>query len=71
MTDSFQIADTITQAQMRSGYSMVIFIGHATQSSSRTIPYAELYRGRSSVMETPAEYLQRAAEDEKLRKVKR
>jgi len=57
--------ETLTKAQVRSRYS-VIFLGDSrTQSNSRVIPYAEVYRGRSSIMETPAEHIQKAAEEDK------
>jgi hypothetical protein len=56
---------TLTEAQSRGGYS-VVFVGDSrNQSNSRTIPYAEVYRERSSVMETPAEHIQKAAEEDK------
>ncbi len=71
MATSCDIPTTLTEAQFKSGYSFVIFTTNSTQSTSRIIPYSELYHGRSSVMETPVEYFQKAAEDEKLRKSKR
>lgn len=71
MTKSYNIPKTITEAQTKSGYSFVLFNTNITQSTFRTIPYSEIYRSRNSVMETPAEYLQKAAEDEKLRIAKR
>lgn len=58
------IPGTLTEAQMRGGYSVVIVGSYRTQSNSRVIPYAEIYRGRSSMMETPAQHLQRGADDE-------
>jgi len=66
-----EIPATLTQAQEKSGYHFIILEPSITQSSYRIIPYSELYSGRNSIMETPAEYLQRAAEDEKLRVSKR
>ena len=37
-------------------------------SSSRSIPYAEIYSFRTGMMETPAEHIQRAADDEAKRR---
>ena len=37
-------------------------------SSSRSIPYAEIYSFRTGIMETPAEHFQRAAEDDARRR---
>ena len=39
-------------------------------NSSRSIPYAEVYNLRTGIMETPAEHIQRAAEDEAKRRAK-
>ncbi len=68
MRKSADKAITITEARLKSNVSVVLTVGQSTQSNSRTIPYAELYRGRTSMMETPAENLQRAAEAEELRR---
>ena len=38
--------------------------------SSRSIPYAEIYSLHTGIMETPAEHIQRAAEDEAKRRKK-
>ena len=70
MARSSDIPMTLTEAQVKSGYSLVAFGVDSTQSTSRTIPYLELYHGRSGIMETLAEHLQKAAEDEKARKSK-
>ncbi len=67
MTRSSSIPKTLTEAQERSGFSVVIKGSYRTQSNSRFVPYAEVYRGRTSLMETPAQHLQKAAqEDEQL-----
>ena len=69
MAGSSVVPKTLTEAQQRSGFSVVILGSYDTQSNSRCIPYAEIYRGRSSLMETPAEHLQKAAEDDERRKL--
>ena len=58
---------TLTEAQTRAGYSVFVVGSYRTQSTSRFIPYAEIYRGRSGMMETPAQHLQKAVEEEKRR----
>lgn len=58
---------TLTEAQARAGYSVFVVGSYRTQSNSRFIPYSEIYQGRSGMMETPAQYLQKAAEEEKQR----
>lgn len=68
MPNKFNIPITLTEAQNKSGYSFVIFTANSTQSTYRNIPYFEMYHGRNGVMETPTEYLRKAAEDEKARK---
>lgn len=70
MAQSSGIPKTLTEAQERSGFSLVILGGYRTQSNARFVPYAEIYRGGSSLMETPAQRLQKAAEDEQ-RKLRR
>jgi hemerythrin superfamily protein len=55
---------TFTEAQERSGFSVVIIGSYRTQSNSRFVPYAEVYRSRTSLMETPAEHLQKAARED-------
>lgn len=59
---------TLTEAVMRGRVQVVLSGTDTTQSNSRAIPYAELYSGRTSVMETPTEHRQRAGDDEKRRK---
>jgi len=66
--EEIRIPMTITEAQVKSGYSIFIVAEEYTQSTSRIIPYADLYRSRTSIMETPAEYIQKASEDEEARK---
>ena len=67
MTRSSSIPKTFTEAQERSGFSVVIIGSYDTQSNSRFVPYAEVYRGRTSLMETPAEHLQKAAQEDEQR----
>jgi len=58
---------TLTEAQNQVRIYTVAAISDYTYSSSRRIPYFDLYRSRNSIMETPAQQIQRAAEDEKAR----
>ena len=58
---------TLTEAQARAGYSVFVVGSYRTQSTSRFIPYSEIYQGRSGMMETPAQNLQKAVEEEKQR----
>ena len=56
---------SVTAASLGNG----LLIGEAGLNStylpsSRSIPYAEIYTFRTGIMETPAEHIQRAAEDE-------
>ena len=67
MVTSISIPETLTEAQMRAGYSVSVIGSYRTQSTPRFIPYAEIYQGRSGMMETPAHYLQKAVEEEKQR----
>lgn len=67
MAGTSVIPKTLTEAQERSGFSVVIIGSYRTQSNSRFVPYAEVYRGRSSLMETPAQHLQKAAEEDEQR----
>lgn len=67
MTRSSSIPKTLTEAQERSGFSVVIIGSYRTQSNSRFIPYAEVYRGRTSLIETPAQHFQKAAQEDKQR----
>jgi hypothetical protein len=67
MAGSSVIPKTLTEAQERSRFSVIIIGSYRTQSNSRFVPYAEVYRGRSSLMETPAQHLQKAVEEDKQR----
>ena len=64
MAGTSVIPKTLTEAQERSGFSVVIIGGYRTQSNSRFVPCAEVYRGRSSLIETPLQHLQKAAEED-------
>ena len=57
---------TLTDAQRKSGLLVISREQNSAyqQSSSRSIPYVEIYSQRTGTMETPAEHLQRAGEDE-------
>lgn len=61
------IPTTLTEAHVRAGYSIYVVGSYRTQSTSRFIPYAEIYQGRSGMMETPAQHLQKAVDEEKQR----
>ena len=67
MVTSISTPETLTEAQMRAGYSVSVIGSYRTQSTSRFIPYSEIYQGRSGMMETPAQYLQKTVEEEKQR----
>jgi hypothetical protein len=57
---------SLTEAQAAGGI-VAIYGGlnvAACLSNAREIPYAEIYRERTSLIETPIQRLQRAAEDE-------
>ena len=61
---------TLTEAANRSGLLIVSLLEGTTQSTnSRIVPYRESYRDRTAWTESPAEYLQRASEDEEKRRV--
>lgn len=60
-----RIPITITEAQIQTRIFAVSATSDYTESSARTIPYFDLYRSRNSIMETPAQQIQKAAEDEK------
>jgi hypothetical protein len=56
---------TLTEAQAAGGIIVISgAINAAHLSNSRQVPYAEMYRERTGVIETPIEHIQRAAEDE-------
>jgi len=59
------LAKTLTEAQAQGG--LVVVGPRATSSylsSGRSVPYFEIYRERTALLETPAERIQRAGEDE-------
>jgi hypothetical protein len=59
------VASTLTEAQAEAGLVVISSVVNAAHlSSSRQVPYAELYRERTGVIETPIEHIQRAAEDQ-------
>lgn len=62
---------TVTEAQASSPGVFLRLTGSRTASNWRPLSYADRYRAATGVMETPAEYLQRAAEDEERRSASR
>jgi len=62
------LPNTLTEAEILAGVYFSLSGADKTESNSRSVPYSELYRGCTSVIETPAEYIQKAAEDEERRK---
>lgn len=60
------LPNTLTEAQAKAGYYMRLSVENAAcYSSTRTIPYAEIYRERTAVnIETPEERIQKASEDQ-------
>lgn len=64
--DNKMAKTTLTEAQAAGGIVEIyreINAAHLS-TSSREIPYAELYAERTGLIETPIQRLQRAAEDE-------
>jgi hypothetical protein len=59
---------TLTSAQNKASIRVNLVIGSDACCNSRIMPYSELYRQRTGVIETPIEHLQKAADDEKRRK---
>lgn len=59
---------SLTQAQTESGIVLVFGDAESTCSTFRHLPYSEIYRQASGVMETPAQRIQRAAADEQSRR---
>lgn len=56
---------TLTEAQAASGIiELSRGVNTAHLSNAREVPYAEIYRERTAIMESPIERIQRAAEDE-------
>ena len=62
-------AQTLTEAQARSGTLFILFDHERTSSNYRHIPYAEEYRAVTGVTESPLDRLQQAAWDERQRRV--
>ncbi len=65
MITSNSLPTTLTEAQARARYSVCVVGSYSTQSTSRFISYAEIYQGRSGMMEPPLHYLQKALEQER------
>ena len=59
---------TLTEAASRSGLLIVSLFEEMQSTNSRVVPYRESYRDRTAWTESPAEYLQRAAEDDEKRR---
>lgn len=59
---------TLTEADSRGKTFLDYQFKELGASSSRVAPYREVYRERNALMETPIEYLQRAAEDDAKRR---
>ena len=59
---------TLTEADSRGKTFLNCQFKELGASSSRVAPYREVYRERNALMETPIEYLQRAAEDDAKRR---
>jgi hypothetical protein len=56
---------TLTEAQAAGGIIVISSaINAAHLSSARQVPYAEMYRQRTGIIETPIEHIQRAVQDE-------
>jgi hypothetical protein len=56
---------TLTEAHAAGGIIEIYQGANATYlSNAREVPYAEIYRDRSGVIETPVQRLQRAGQDE-------
>jgi hypothetical protein len=62
-----QLPATLTEAQRQSG--LVLALG--SFSSARVITYADRYRASNGILETPIQYIQKAAEDESKRRTAR
>ena len=60
---------TLTEAANSSGLLIVSLLEGTQSTNSRIVPYRESYRDRTAWTESPAEYLQRAAEDDEKRRV--
>ena len=59
------LTKTLTEAVARGGVTIIVDGQNATHlGNSRSIPYAEMYRERTSLIESPLERLQRAYAEE-------
>ena len=65
----FNKPTTLTEAANRSGLLIVSLLQGTQSTNSRVVPYRESYRDRTAWTESPAAYLQRAAEDAEKRRV--
>lgn len=63
------LPSTLTEALAASQLRVRVLTGSRSQTS-REVPYDELYRDSSSLMETPIERIQRAAEEERSRNLR-
>jgi hypothetical protein len=56
---------SLTEASRRSGVVLVVEgAAGSSMSNARKVPYAELYRQSNAIRETPAQRIQRAAEED-------
>jgi hypothetical protein len=62
------MAETFTEAQANAGILLVRIDSSGRSTNYRTVPYAEEYRARSGVSQTPVERIQEAARDEEKRR---
>jgi hypothetical protein len=58
---------TLTEAQNKSRITILNLDINGTYSNSRIVPYSEIYRESTGIMDTPTEHFQKAVEDEKRR----
>lgn len=59
---------SLTEATRQRGAIVVVRpAGGVSMSNARTVPYAEVYRHANAVQETPAQRIQRAADEEAAR----
>ena len=59
---------TLTEAASRGQLLSISEFEEVKSNNSRVVPYRDSYRDRTALMETPIEYLQRAAEDDEKRR---
>ena len=67
METAKHVPGTITEAESRGRVRFVLQDTATFETNLRVIPYGEIYRNSSAVMETPLEHLLRALEDQKKR----